>query len=42
MDDGTVEVMKLWQDTMPPAAFSTLCQQLSLILLKARARSFVL
>ena len=42
MDKGTVEVMKLWQDTMPPAAFSTLCQQLSLILLKARARSFVL
>ncbi|MGV2364916.1 MAG UNVERIFIED_CONTAM: hypothetical protein MIN83_26280, partial [Paenibacillus polymyxa] len=42
MDRGTVEVMKLWQDTMPPAAFSTLCQQLSLILLKARARSFVL
>ena len=42
MDKGTVDVMKLWQDIMPPAAFSTLCQQLSLILLKARARSFVL
>ena len=42
MDNGTVEVMKLWQNTMPPAAFSTLCQQLSLILLEALARSFVL
>ena len=42
MDKGTVEVLKLWQDTMPPAAFSSLCQQLSLVLLKARARSFVL
>ena len=42
IDKGTVEVMKLWQDTIPPAAFSTLCQQLSPILLKARPRSFVL
>jgi hypothetical protein len=42
MDKGTVAILQLWKETMPAATFATLCQQLSLILLKARARSFVL
>ena len=42
MEEGTVKTLKLWQESVPPSAFSTLWQQLSLILLRARAKSFVL
>jgi hypothetical protein len=42
MDPGTIKCLKSWQDTLPPSAFSSLCQQLSIILLRARAKSFVL
>lgn len=42
MDAGTTNCLKLWQASVPPSAFSHLCQQLSLILLRARTKSFVL
>jgi hypothetical protein len=42
MDEGTVNCLKLWKDMIPASAFTTLCQQLSLILLRARAKSFEL
>ena len=41
MDKGTVACLRLWQGVLPPSAFSAMCQQLSLILLRARAKSFV-
>ena len=42
MDDDTAKCLKTWQHLVTPSAFSTLCQQLSLILLRAKAKSFVL
>jgi hypothetical protein len=42
MDDDTAKCLKTWQNLVTPSAFSTLCQQLSLILLRAKAKSFVL
>jgi hypothetical protein len=42
MDDNTAQCLKAWQHAVTPSVFSTLCQQLSLILLKAKAKSFVL
>jgi hypothetical protein len=42
MDDDTAKCLKAWQHLVTPSAFSTLCQQLSLILLRAKAKSFVL
>jgi hypothetical protein len=42
MDEGTVNSLKLWKGMIPASAFTTLCQQLSLILLRARAKSFEL
>ena len=41
MDKGTIACLRLWQGVLPPSAFSAMCQQLSLILLRARAKSFV-
>jgi len=42
MDDNTAQCLKAWQHAVTPSVFSTLCQQLSLILLRAKAKSFVL
>ncbi|KAJ9091016.1 hypothetical protein QFC21_007338, partial [Naganishia friedmannii] len=42
MDDDTAKCLKAWQQSVTPSAFSTLCQQLSLIFLRAKAKSFVL
>jgi hypothetical protein len=42
MDPGTIKALQTWQETVPPSVFASLCQQLSLILLRARAKSFVL
>ena len=42
MDRRTVQEIQQWEWLLPQGAFSTLCQQLSVILLKARAKSFVL
>jgi hypothetical protein len=42
MDPGTIKALQIWQETVPPSVFASLCQQLSLILLRARAKSFVL
>jgi hypothetical protein len=42
MDRRTFETLRHWGGIMPHAATTTLGQQLSLILLKARAKSFVL
>jgi hypothetical protein len=42
MDDDTAKCFKAWQQSVTPWAFSNLCQQLSLILLRAKAKSFVL
>ena len=42
MEATTTKCLKLWQDSMPISAFKSLCSQLSLVLLRARAKSFVL
>jgi hypothetical protein len=42
MDDDTGKCLKAWQQSITPSVFSTLCQNLSLILLRAKAKSFVL
>jgi hypothetical protein len=42
MDDDTGKCLKTWQQLVTPSVFSTLCQNLSLILLRAKAKSFVL
>ena len=42
MDDGTAKCLKDWQVSMSPWVFSNLCQRLSLVLLRARTKAFVL
>jgi hypothetical protein len=42
MDDDTGKCLKAWQQSVTASVFSTLCQNLSLILLRAKAKSFVL
>jgi hypothetical protein len=42
IDKSTADTLKQWSEIMPLAATMTLWQQLSLILLRARAKSFVL
>jgi hypothetical protein len=42
MDDDTGKCLKAWQQSVTPSVFSALCHNLSLILLRAKAKSFVL
>lgn len=42
IDDATAKCLKTWQLCLSPWAFSNLCQRLSLVLLRARAKCFVL
>jgi hypothetical protein len=42
MDPGTIKALQIWQETVPPSASASLCPQLSLNLLRARAKIFVL
>jgi hypothetical protein len=39
MDDDTGECLKAWQQSVTTSVFSTLCQNLSLILLKVKAKN---
>ena len=42
MEAATTKCLKTWQDAMPASAFKSLCNQLSLVLLRARTKTFVL
>ncbi|KAI5448750.1 hypothetical protein NCC49_000977, partial [Naganishia albida] len=42
MEAATTKCLKTWQDAMSASAFKSLCNQLSLVLLRARTKTFVL
>jgi hypothetical protein len=42
MEATTTKCLKTWQESMSASAFKALCNQLSLVLLRARAKTFVL